>query len=140
MKAKKYFEEQIIGALQAVDRGSKADDVCRRLGVSNVTLLPVGGEVLGHAGERREAAAAARGREPEVHAHGRGPGPGHPGPEGGPPEKMAKRTAFRQAVGYLQTELEMSQRRACKVLGYCRPSVQYRSLRNPAEALVAGEY
>jgi putative transposase len=50
---------------------------------------------------------------------------------------MVKPTAFRQAVGYLQTEFEMSQRRACKVLGYCRASVQYRSLRDPAEALVA---
>ena len=38
MKAKKYSEEQIIGALQEVDRGSKVDDVCRRLGVSKVTF------------------------------------------------------------------------------------------------------
>ena len=53
----------------------------------------------------------------------------------GRPEKMVKPTAFREAVGYLQTEFEMSQRRACKVLGYCRASVQYRSpglLRSPA--------
>jgi putative transposase len=50
---------------------------------------------------------------------------------------MVKPTAYRQAVGFLQTEFEMSQRRACKVLGYCRASVQYRSLRDPAEALVA---
>jgi putative transposase len=38
MKVKKYSEEQIIGALQEVDRGSKVDDVCRRLGVSKVTF------------------------------------------------------------------------------------------------------
>ena len=38
MKAKKYSEEQIIGALQEVDRGSKVDDVCRWLGVSKVTF------------------------------------------------------------------------------------------------------
>ena len=38
MKAKKYSEEQIIGALQEVDRGSKVDDVCRRLGISKVTF------------------------------------------------------------------------------------------------------
>ncbi len=38
MKAKKYSEEQTIGALQEVDRGSKVDDVCRRLGVGKVTF------------------------------------------------------------------------------------------------------
>ena len=38
MTAKKYSEEQIIGALQEADRGSKVDDVCRRLGVSKVTF------------------------------------------------------------------------------------------------------
>jgi hypothetical protein len=32
MKAKKYTEEQIIGALQEVDHGAKVDEVCRRLG------------------------------------------------------------------------------------------------------------
>jgi putative transposase len=38
MKAEKYSEEQIIGALQEVFRGSKIDDVCRRVGVSKVTF------------------------------------------------------------------------------------------------------
>lgn len=38
MKAKKYSEEQIIGALQEADRGAKVEDVCRRLGVSKVTF------------------------------------------------------------------------------------------------------
>jgi putative transposase len=32
----------------------------------------------------------------------------------------------------------MSQRRACKALGYCRSSAQYRSVRVPATSLVAG--
>jgi putative transposase len=38
MKAKRYTEEQIIGALQEADHGAKSDDVCRRLGVSRVTF------------------------------------------------------------------------------------------------------
>jgi putative transposase len=38
MKGKKYSEEQIIGALQEVDKGSKVEDVCRRMGVSKVTF------------------------------------------------------------------------------------------------------
>ena len=38
MKAKKYSEEQIIGALQEADGGAKVEDVCRGLGVSKLTF------------------------------------------------------------------------------------------------------
>ncbi len=38
MKGKKYSEEQIIGALQEVDKGAKAEEVCRRMGISKVTF------------------------------------------------------------------------------------------------------
>jgi putative transposase len=38
MKGKKYSEEQIIGALQEVDKGAKVEDVCRRMGISKVTF------------------------------------------------------------------------------------------------------
>jgi len=38
MKANKYSEEQIIGAMHEADRGAKVEDVCRRLGVSKVTF------------------------------------------------------------------------------------------------------
>jgi putative transposase len=49
---------------------------------------------------------------------------------------MVKPTAWRQAVGYLQTEFEMSVRRACRVLGVCRATAQYRSRREAPTALV----
>ena len=38
MKAKRFTEEQIIGALQEADAGAKVDEICRRLGVSRVTF------------------------------------------------------------------------------------------------------
>lgn len=38
MKAKKYSEAQIIGALKEADAGAKVEDVCRRLGISKVTF------------------------------------------------------------------------------------------------------
>jgi hypothetical protein len=50
---------------------------------------------------------------------------------------VVKPTALRQAVGFLQTEFEMSQRRAFKELGYCRASVQYQAVRDAAMKLVA---
>jgi len=44
---------------------------------------------------------------------------------------------MRQAVGYLQSEFKMSERRACKVLDFCRSSAQYRSRREDPAELVA---
>ncbi len=50
---------------------------------------------------------------------------------------MVKPTAWRHAVGFLQTDFEMSQRRACSVLGVCRATAQYRSRRASPAPLVA---
>jgi putative transposase len=50
---------------------------------------------------------------------------------------MVKPTAFREAVGFLRTDFKMSERRACRVLGFCRASAQYQSRRESPEQLVA---
>jgi putative transposase len=50
---------------------------------------------------------------------------------------MVKPTAFREAVGFLRTDFKMSERRACRVLGFCRASAQYESRRESPEQLVA---
>jgi len=48
-----------------------------------------------------------------------------------------KPAAMRQAVGFLQTDFEMSERRACGVLEFCRSSAQYQSRREDPAELVA---
>jgi putative transposase len=50
---------------------------------------------------------------------------------------VVKPTVLRQAVGYLQSHFKMSERRACRVLDFCRSSAQYRSRREPATGLVS---
>jgi putative transposase len=50
---------------------------------------------------------------------------------------MVKPTAWRHAVGFLQTDFEMSERRACRVIGVCRATAQYRSRRTDPAPLVA---
>lgn len=49
---------------------------------------------------------------------------------------MVKPTALRQAVGVLQADFSMSQRRACKALGFARSSCQYQSQRPLATDLI----
>jgi putative transposase len=49
---------------------------------------------------------------------------------------MVKPTAFRRAVGMLQADFSLSQRRACAALGFARSSCQYRTQRAaPTELL-----
>lgn len=49
---------------------------------------------------------------------------------------MVKPAAYRQAVGYLRGEFEMSERRACRVLGVGRSSCRYRARRQVAVGLL----
>ncbi len=48
-----------------------------------------------------------------------------------------KPTAWRHAVGFLLADFKMSERRACRVLGVCRATAQYRSRRESPALLVA---
>jgi putative transposase len=48
---------------------------------------------------------------------------------------MVRPTSYRQAVGLIRSEFEVSERRACAVLGFARSSCRYRSRRRPPEKL-----
>jgi putative transposase len=50
---------------------------------------------------------------------------------------MVKPAALRRAVGCLQSELQVSQRRACRALGFSRASCRYRAREGVAAPLVA---
>jgi putative transposase len=49
---------------------------------------------------------------------------------------MVKPTAYRQAVGFVMAELNLSLRRACSALGFARSSWSYKSRRPPQVELV----
>jgi putative transposase len=49
---------------------------------------------------------------------------------------MVKPAAYRQAVGFLRGEFEMSERRACRALGHARSSCRYVSRRTAVQGLL----
>lgn len=50
---------------------------------------------------------------------------------------MVRPADYRRAVGILQADHQMSERRACRALGFCRASAQYRPRREVPTELVA---
>lgn len=49
---------------------------------------------------------------------------------------MVKPAVFRRAVGFVQAEFKVSQRRACRILGFARSSLTYESCRKVPTALL----
>ena len=87
-----------------------------------------GGRKL-EAWKRRTAAEAYRG----------GSDAGQPGAESGRRKKMVKPSCYRQAVGLLRAEFQMSERRACCGLGIASVRCRYRVSRGGLRASLLEE-
>ena len=135
MKQSRFTEERIIAILREQEAGSKTGDVCRKHGISSATFYKwkakYGGLDVSEARrlkvldgrERQAEEAAGRGDARQRHV------------EGSQCKKMVTPVARRQAVAHLCSSFEVSQRRACEVIGADRSSVRYLSLR-PDDAAI----
>src|SRR5215212_6307026 len=87
--------------------------------------------------ERGGAAPATPGRggEPEAEAAGRRPLAGQAHAAGGPPKKLVKPARKRAVVCYFRAGFQVSERRACRVVGIPRSSYRYRSTARDQTAL-----
>src|SRR6516165_5619410 len=98
-------------------------------------LLPMEEQVWRSGSKRGEAAAAVGGGEPAVEAHRGGTGRGHPSVEGGGRKKVVSPQMRREAVLVMQVEVELSQRRACGLMGLHRATCRYRNRRSEDQRL-----
>jgi putative transposase len=109
-------EEQIIRALKEVEAGVKGTEVCRRLGVTEQAFYrwkaKFGGMDVSDAQRLRALEEGNRKFKLQL------------------AEKMLDvQTARRRVAGEIQAEIEWSQRRRCRALGFARSSALYRSSR-----------
>ncbi|UHD43885.1 IS3 family transposase [Aureimonas altamirensis] len=135
MKRKRFTEEQIIGVLREHEAGAKAVDLARKHGVSEATLYnwkaKYGGMDVSDAkrlksledenaklkkllAEQMLDAAALR----ELLG-----------------KKMVGPVAKREAVAHLRAVMDLSERRACQIVGVDRKTVRYQSRRPPETEL-----
>jgi putative transposase len=131
MKRKRFTEEQIIRVLKEHELGAKTAEARDQRG----DLLQLEEQVWRDGRVRSQAAKAACGRERQAEeavgrCHAR-----QCGFEGSSVKKMVTPAVKREAVAHLRTEHEMSERRACRVIGCQRMTVRYRSRRPDDPAL-----
>ena len=125
MKKSRYTEEQIIAILKQHEAGVKTADLCREHGISAGDVLRLEVEVW-RDGSGRGAAVEAVGRgesAPEAPGGRSEPGPGSA--ESGDPKKRLELVGLRQDVAFVQQEMGLSERRACRLLDLDRSSYRY---------------
>ena len=126
MKRSRFSEEQIIGVLKEHELGTKTADLCRKHGISEATFYnwksKYGGLEVSEA-KRLRALESENAKLKKLLADSHA---GQCGAEGSADKKMVTPAAKREAVAHLKSVHEMSERRACRVIGCQRMTVRYR--------------
>jgi hypothetical protein len=135
MKRKRFTEEQIIRGFEGARPGRQDRRPMPQARDQRGDLLQLEEQVWRDGRVRSQAAKAACGRERQAEeavgrCHAR-----QCGFEGSAVKKMVTPAVKREAVAHLRTEHEMSERRACRVIGCQRMTVRYRSRRPDDPAL-----
>jgi putative transposase len=125
MKRSKFSEEQILAILREQEAGAKTADVCRRHGVSSATFYAWKAKYGGmDVSEARRLKALEAENAKLKRLLGRRHARQH-GAEGPARPKVVTPAARRQAVAHLAEIHEMSERRACRVIGADRSSIRF---------------
>ena len=129
MKRKRFTEEQIIGILKEHELGAKTADLCRKHGISEATFYnwksKFGGMDVSEA-KRLKGLETENAKLKRLLADAM---LDNAALEGSVVKKMVTPAARREAVAHLRGAHEMSERRACRVIGCDRMTVRYRSRR-----------
>ena len=128
MKRKRFSEEQIIAILKEHEAGVAVAELCRKHGVSDASIYKwkakFGGMDVSEA-KRLKQLEDENAKLKRLLADAMLDNTALKDILG----KMVMPAARRDAVAHLETAFEMSERRACKILGCCRMTVRYKAIR-----------
>jgi len=119
MKRSRFTEKQIIGVLREQEAGSNTADVCRRHGISTATWKAKYGGMEVSEARRLKALEGENAKLKKASAC----------------KKILTPATKHEAVAHLRTGCELSERRACSIIGGDRTTMRYRSRRAGDEVL-----
>lgn len=123
MRKSKFTEEQIIGFLKRAEAGMAVAEICRKGGFFGRDVLQVARQVRRHGGVGRQAAEGAGSGERQAQEPAGGGAPGHACAQERSRGKALAPQVKREAIGgELISQHQMSERRACGLVGLSRDS------------------
>ena len=122
-------------ALRQAEGGKKVSDICREMGVSPAGLLQLEAALRRVGFERIARVAAVARREPEAEDAGGGPDVGQAHLAGGAVKKSLKPAARRELVREIRQAHQLSENRACGLVGITRWINRYQSRRDRQDEL-----
>ncbi|MDE2243763.1 MAG: IS3 family transposase [Bradyrhizobium sp.] len=129
MKRNRFTEEQIIGILKEHEAGVSVGDLCRKHGVSDASIYKwkakFGGMDVSEA-KRLRALEDENTKLKRLLADAMLDNAALKDPLG---KEVVTPAGKRKAVVHLRKAFEMSERRACKAIGYCRMTMRYQTTR-----------
>ena len=136
MKQQRHSVDQIIAKLRRADvelgKGRKVPEVCKVLEITEQTYYRWRQKYGGMAPDDGQGAEGSAAGERPVEEGGGEPGLGHGDPAGGRQGKLVSPERRRRTVAEVRRRLgpdEVSERRACRVLGQPRGTQRYQARR-----------
>ncbi|MGC1563749.1 MAG: IS3 family transposase [Bradyrhizobium sp.] len=129
MKRTRFTEEQIIAVLKEHELGAKTADLCRKHGISEATFYNWKSKFGGMDVSEAKRLKALEGENAKLKRLLADAMLDNAALKDLPVKKMVTPTVKREAVAHLKGAHEMSERRACRLLGCERMTVRYRSRR-----------
>jgi putative transposase len=137
MKRSKFSEEQIAYALKQAELGTKVEEVCRKVGISEATFYNWKQQIRWVSAERAAQVEAARRGEQHVEAPGCGFELGQGDVAGRAFKKALKPSRKREIADRLMMSYGASERRVCMALKLSRTVYRYRSRARDSSVLMS---
>ncbi|TAZ66161.1 IS3 family transposase [Rhizobium ruizarguesonis] len=135
MKRNRFTDEQIIGILKEHEAGTPVSELCRKHGVSDASIYKwkakFGGMEVSEA-KRLKALEDENTKLKRLLADAMLDNAALKDLFG---KEVVTPAAKRKAVAHLMNEHGMSERRACKAIGYCRMTIRYETRRSDDQGL-----
>ncbi|QIO47419.1 IS3 family transposase (plasmid) [Rhizobium leguminosarum bv. trifolii] len=130
MKRKRFTDEQIIGILKEHEAGTPVSELCRKHGVSDASIYKWKAKFGGMEVSEAKRLKTLEDENTKLKRLLADAMLDNAALKDLPGKEVVTPAAKRKAVAHLMSHHEMSERRACKAIGFCRMTVRYETRRD----------